>query len=117
WLTMPSKGDYILAQSFHIIEEEVGRHEFDAGQWPIVRRLIHASGDMELAFLVRFHNDPVPAALRAFARRTPIVTDTTMVVAGIHQPWAASLGVPVHCFLNDPRLAQEADQLGTTRSA
>src|SRR5437764_14439436 len=97
---MLAKPDDILNQSFRIIDEEVGAHGFDAGQWPVVRRLIHASGDVDLAALVRFHNDPVPAALAALARRTPIVTAVTMVLAAIHQPWSAKLGVPVHCFLN-----------------
>jgi precorrin-8X/cobalt-precorrin-8 methylmutase len=114
---MLSQPDDILAESFRIIDSEVGPHEFDAVQWPIVRRLIHASGDLDLARLVRFHNDPVPAALRAFGRHLPIITDVTMVLAGIHQPSADKLGVPVRCFLNDPGVAQTAKELGTTRSA
>lgn len=113
----PRRPEDILAESFRIIEKEVGLHSFDAAQWPIVRRMIHASGDLDLIHAVRFRNDPVPAALRAFARETPIVTDVTMVLAGIHQPSATALRVPLHCFLNDPGVDQTAKQLGTTRSA
>jgi precorrin-8X/cobalt-precorrin-8 methylmutase len=107
----------ILAESFRIIEREVGAHAFAAGEWPVVRRMIHASGDLELLHAVRFHNDPVPAALRALSRQVPIVTDVTMVLAGIHQASATGLQIPLHCFLNDPGMAQKAQQSGMTRSA
>jgi precorrin-8X/cobalt-precorrin-8 methylmutase len=114
---MLSKPDDILAESFRIIEEEVGPHGFSADQWPVVRRMIHASGDLDLARLVRFHNDPVPAARAAFAQHTPIVTDVTMVMAGIDRVSAGRLEVPVRCFLNDPGVAEHAERLCTTRSA
>jgi precorrin-8X/cobalt-precorrin-8 methylmutase len=114
---MLSKPDDILAESFRIIEEEVGPHGFSADQWPVVRRMIHASGDLDLVRLVRFHNDPVAVARAAFAQHTPIVTDVTMVMAGIDRVSAGRLGVPVRCFLNDPGVAEQAERLGTTRSA
>ncbi len=107
----------ILTESFRIIEKEVGPHSFDADHWPIVRRMIHAAGDLDLIHAVRFHNDPVRAALEALARQTPIVTDVTMVLAGIHQPSATALRVPLHCFLNDPGVEPKAKQLGMTRCA
>lgn len=113
----PRRPEEILTESFRIIEQEVGGHSFDAGQWPIVRRMIHAAGDVELAHAVRFHNDPVAAGLQALARQTPIVTDVTMVLAGIHQPSATALRVPLHCFLNEPGVEQDAKQRGMTRSA
>ena len=59
----PCKPEDILAESFRIIEENVGQHAFDAGQWPIARRMIHASGDLDLLDFICFHYDAVPAAL------------------------------------------------------
>ncbi len=114
---MPLKPEEIMAESFRIIEAEVGRHPFAPSEWPVVRRLIHASGDLELIHSVRFHNDPVRAAVGALTRQTPIVTDVTMVLAGIHQPWAQRLAIPLHCFLNGPDVAERARKAGTTRSA
>ena len=67
-LMPPRKPEEILAESFRIIDKEAGPHSFDAGQWPIVRRMIHASGDLELASLVHFHNDPVPAGVAALGK-------------------------------------------------
>ena len=112
---IPRQPDEIITESFRIIDAEVGPHSFDACEWPIVRRMIHASGDVDLVRSVRFHNDPVPAALAALKIGTPIVTDVTMVLAGIHAPSAQKLGVPLRCFLNDPEVARTAAT--TTRSA
>jgi precorrin-8X/cobalt-precorrin-8 methylmutase len=95
------KPEDILTESFRIIDAEAGPHPFDALTWPVVRRMIHASGDLDLVHAVRFHNNPVPAALSALARGTPVVTDVTMVLAGLHEPSARRLGVSLHCLLND----------------
>lgn len=93
--------DPIMAESFRIIEAEVGPHSFSAREWPIVRRMIHASGDIDLARSVRFHRDPIDAAIAAIRKRNAIVTDVTMVLSGIKSAWASTLGVPLHCFLPD----------------
>jgi precorrin-8X/cobalt-precorrin-8 methylmutase len=109
--------DEIIAESFRIIDAEVGAHAFTAYEWPIVRRMIHAAGDLELVRSVRFHNDPLPAALAALAHRITIVTDVTMVLAGIHTPSAKELGVPLCCFLNDPAVTKAAQESAATRSS
>ena len=41
--------EQIMAESFRIIDAEVGAHPFDAVEWQVVRRIIHASGDLEFA--------------------------------------------------------------------
>jgi precorrin-8X/cobalt-precorrin-8 methylmutase len=107
----------ILAESFRIIDRETGNHGFDDLDWPVVRRMIHAAGDLNLLQSVRFHQDPVPAALRALANRAAIVTDVTMVLAGIQEEASKKLGVPLRCFLNDPGIDAKAQQIGSTRCA
>ena len=37
-----------------MIEAEVGPHDFDATEWPVVRRIIHAAGDLDLVNAVSF---------------------------------------------------------------
>ena len=44
-----------------MIEAEVGQHSFDGRQWPIVRRMIHASGDLELVQAIAFTHDAAEA--------------------------------------------------------
>ncbi len=59
------KPEEIYAESFRIIDEEVGSHRFDERQWPIVRRMIHASGDLELARSIVFTHDAVEVGVQA----------------------------------------------------
>jgi precorrin-8X/cobalt-precorrin-8 methylmutase len=108
--------DDILAESFRIIEAEVGTHPFDAVEWPVVRRMIHACGDLELVRDVAFGAGAVTASVRALRERTPIVTDVAMVAAGIHRPSLDALGVGLHCFIDDPEVRRLAEATGTTRS-
>jgi precorrin-8X/cobalt-precorrin-8 methylmutase len=106
----------ILAESFRIIDEEVGPHGFDPTEWAVVRRMIHASGDVGLVREVVFTPGAVAAGVRALREGSPLVTDVRMVAAGIHQPSLAALGVGLHCFIEDEDVRRTAEGRGTTRS-
>jgi precorrin-8X/cobalt-precorrin-8 methylmutase len=108
--------DDILAESFRIIEAEVGPHPFSEAEWPVVRRIIHASGDLELARFVEFRHDAVRAGALALRQGVPIVTDVRMVASGINKQAVEALGVPLHCFIDDPAVARQAAERGSTRS-
>src|SRR5258707_10148684 len=97
---MGGRPDEILAESFRIIDAEVGTHNFGPLEWPVVRRMIHASGDLELAHLVYFSPGAAAAGVQAFQERVPIVTDVRMVATGIQGPLREALGVGLHCFLD-----------------
>jgi precorrin-8X/cobalt-precorrin-8 methylmutase len=112
-----ARPDDILAESFRVIEAEVGPHSFDAAEWPVVRRMIHASGDLGLVRDVIFTAGAVAAGVGALRRGTPIVTDVRMVAAGVHRPSREALGVGLHCFIDDEEVARQAEAAGTTRSA
>ena len=45
-----------------------------------------------------------------------IVTDVTMAASGIRKGALERLGIEVHCYINDPRSKQMADEKGITRS-
>ena len=106
----------ILTESFRIIDREVGSHPFGPTEWPVVRRMIHASGDLELVRDIAFRPGAVEAGVRALRERTPLVTDVRMVAAGIHQPSLTALGVGLHCFFDDAEVRRLAEARGTTRS-
>jgi precorrin-8X/cobalt-precorrin-8 methylmutase len=108
--------DQIMAESFRIIDAEVGAHAFDAMEWQVVRRMIHACGDLELARLVHFQQDAVCAGVRALQAGLPLVTDVRMVASGIRQPALQALGVTLHCFIDAPDVARLAQETGRTRS-
>ena len=43
------KGQSIEDQSMQIIENEIGSHDYSKQEWPIVRRIIHATADFEFS--------------------------------------------------------------------
>ena len=108
--------DQIMAESFRIIDAEVGAHPFEALEWQVVRRIIHASGDLALARLTYFQRDAARAGMRALQAGRPIVTDVRMVASGIRKPELQALGVTLHCFIDAPEVARLAQETGRTRS-
>ena len=110
-------GEDILAESFRLIEAEVGEHSFGPLEWPVVRRIIHASGDVELARWVHFSPGAAAAGVRALQERVPLVTDVRMAAAGILGPLRESLGVALHCALDSQPATSEAEFPEMTRCA
>lgn len=47
------------------------------------QKAVHSTGSPDFQHLMRFHNDPVGAGVRAVLDERPIVTDITMVKSGI----------------------------------
>lgn len=117
-IALNAAGQAIEEQSMRIIDAEVPEpRPFDSAQWPVVRRMIHASADFELLQLVWFHPGAVSGALQALARGCPIITDTRMVAAGLSSRLYAPLGCRVQCLINDPRTMEQARSSGRTRAA
>jgi precorrin-8X/cobalt-precorrin-8 methylmutase len=106
----------IYAESFRIIEAEVGPHSYGPDEWPVVRRMIHATGDLEVARLVEFRNDAVRQGIAALGEGVPVVTDVRMVATGIDEKRLRALGIEVHSFIDDPDVAHLAQKEGLTRS-
>lgn len=105
-------------ESMRIIDAEVpAPRPFDDVQWPVVRRMIHASADFELLDLIRFHPQSVSAALAALGRGCPVITDTRMALAGLSARLYAPLGCATHCLISDPRTLEQARVSGRTRAA
>jgi precorrin-8X/cobalt-precorrin-8 methylmutase len=110
-------GHAIEAESFRIIEAELPDHGFAAGPWRVVRRMVHATADLEFARTAVAAPGAVEAGARALARGAPIVCDVRMIAAGLSGERLGRLGVKVHCLLSEPELAARAREAGITRSA
>jgi precorrin-8X/cobalt-precorrin-8 methylmutase len=106
----------IEAESFRIIDAEVGAHDWPASEWPIVRRVIHTSADFDYARSMVISADAVDRGIRALRAGRGIVTDTTMALAGINKGLLVRFGAPISCFVADPAVSAEAPRLGITRS-
>ncbi|NIA05918.1 MAG: precorrin-8X methylmutase [Proteobacteria bacterium] len=106
----------IEAESFRIIEQELGDHAFDPQTFAVVRRVIHATGDFGFADHLRFGNQAVRAGIAAIRAGRNILTDVNMVAAGINKTALAAFGGRVICKLADPGVAAAAAESGRTRS-
>jgi len=106
----------IEAESFRIIESEVGAHPCSSAEWPVVRRVIHTSADFDYARSMLFSPDAVTQGVAALRTGRGIVTDTTMALAGIAKPRLKKFGIAAACFVADPEVAREANEQGITRS-
>jgi len=106
----------IEAESFRLIEAEVGVHGFDARQWPVVRRIIHTTADFDFAQVTFFSRGAVEAGIAALRRGEKVLCDTHMVRAGVSKPRLAGFGSELVCHVADPEIAREARAGGVTRS-
>jgi precorrin-8X/cobalt-precorrin-8 methylmutase len=112
----PRTPDEILHESFRIIDAEAGVHGFAPNEWAVVRRMIHACGDLEIARAVHFQHDAVAAGIAAVRAGVPIVTDVRMVATGLKSDALRELGTAVHCFIDDAEVARAAPARRLTRS-
>ena len=87
--------------SFAIIDREGWASWLQRDQWPLVRRLIHASADFEFNSLTRFHATAVQAGIAALRAGRPIVADDEMIRVGVSRPRLAHFGGEIHQFIND----------------
>jgi precorrin-8X/cobalt-precorrin-8 methylmutase len=106
----------IEAESFRIIEAEVGPHNWSSEEWPVVRRVIHTSADFEYAESMIISPGGVAKGIDAIRRGRGMVTDTTMALAGINKSRLERFGIKGACFVADPEVARHASLQGITRS-
>jgi precorrin-8X/cobalt-precorrin-8 methylmutase len=109
-------GAAIYARSFATIRAEAELARFDADEEPVVVRMIHAAGMVELAPHVRFSPGAAKAGRDALAAGAPVLCDARMVSEGITRARLPA-GNDVLCTLQDPEVPALARRLGTTRSA
>ena len=99
---MPAYDEHaITAASFAQIDQEIGAHDFTEAEYAVVRRVIHTTADFEFKQLMQFGGEPIESAHRALRQGQPVVTDVSMVAAGIQtvmtRTWQSSVAVAV-CY-------------------
>jgi len=105
----------IETESMRIIRSKL-KLSWPENELPVVQRLIHTSGDLSLENVIAIHPQAIQAGLKALKQGADIITDVEMVKTGISKPNMERLGGKVECFLNDPRIPQQARDWGITRS-
>ena len=112
------KGQGIEDESMQIIDDEVGPHQYDKFQWPIVRRVIHATADFDFAGKnkIIFHKDAVMNGINALKEGCSIVVDVNGVIGGMNKQNPKEFGNKVICNISDPDIAERAKKEDKTRS-
>ncbi|OAN52506.1 precorrin-8X methylmutase [Sphingobium sp. TCM1] len=109
-------GAEIYRQSFAIIRAEAALDRFSSEEEPVVVRMIHAAGMVELAPHIRFSAGFALAARAALASGAPILCDVRMVSEGVTRARLPAEN-PVMCTLGETSVPELARAMGTTRSA
>ncbi|HXL62279.1 MAG TPA: precorrin-8X methylmutase [Mycobacterium sp.] len=104
----------IYRQSFATIREEADLSRFPDDVAGVVVRLIHTCGQVDVAGHVAYTDNVVTRAKEALDAGAPVLCDSSMVAAGITR---LSGGNEVVSLVADPRAAEVAARLQTTRSA
>ncbi|MBU1568400.1 MAG: precorrin-8X methylmutase [Proteobacteria bacterium] len=106
----------IEAESFKIINAEFGPHEFDEKTFRVIQRVIHATGDFSFKENMRFAPGAIERGIKAIKEGKDILTDVTMVAAGISKILLGKWGGKVICGVGDPEIAALATAKKKTRS-
>lgn len=106
----------IEAESFRMIEAELGPHDFDQASFKVVQRVIHATGDFSFADNLRFSAKAISKGIEALQQGKNILTDVNMVATGISKPLLQQWGNTVICNIGDPQVANKAKAAKTTRA-
>lgn len=111
-------GQQIMNESFRTILSEMRHPDVPRWRlWPLLHA-IHTTVDFNMEECLWMderateilYNKVVDGTLRH------IVTDVTMTASGIRKGALDRLGIEVHCYINDPRSKQMAEEKGITRS-
>ena len=114
--TYETDGDTIYRHSFAIIRAEAELSRFSAAEELAVVRMVHATGMVGLEAHVRFTDGMAETTRTALEAGAPILCDVRMVSEGITRSRLPAANVII-CTLQDPRVRDLAQQMGTTRSA
>ena len=106
----------IEVRSFEIIKPYIEKLNLSEEETKIYSRIIHASGDVDYAPIIRIHKDVVASMKKALLSGCKIYTDVEMVRTGINKRKLASWGGSVECKIADPEIAKYAKEHGITRS-
>lgn len=109
-------GAAIYRASFQIIRREADLSGFSPDVERVAVRMIHASGQPDIAQAIAYTPDLVGRVRGALGGGAPVLCDSTMVATGIIRSLLPA-GNAVLCHLGDARLPGLARQLGTTKTA
>ena len=113
---MTTLGRSIENNSFAVIDEEVGDHDWNIEQWEVVRRVIHSTADFEFKTIMHMHEKAIDAGIVALESGCNIIVDVKMITAGLNADRLGAYGCSVHSFISDEDVIKEAKEKNSTRA-
>ncbi len=112
------KGQSIEDASMQMIEDEIGTHQYNKKEWPIVRRVIHSTADFDFADKnkIIFHKDAIESAMGALRNGCSIIVDVNGVIGGLNKQNPKDFGNNIICNISNPEIMELAKKEGKTRS-
>jgi len=112
----PVTGPEIQEESFRQIRALLTRTDLSpADLWAVIR-CIHSTADAEYEHLYHSNGQPLQKWHNYLCGGGVVITDVTMVQAGITKEFIQRYGVTVKCYLNDERVTALAISEDITRS-
>lgn len=106
----------IIEESFKIIDDLADLTNVPDSFKPIVKRVIHATGDVDYADNLVIHPMAVECGTDAIKSGKSIVTDVNMVRAGISEKALKRFGGNIVCKIADDEVANKAKESNKTRA-
>lgn len=115
---LTEKGQSIEDASMQVIENEIGSHNYNEKEWPIVRRVIHSTADFDFARnnSIIFHNDAIENGLNALKTGRSIIVDVNGVVGLINKQRVKEFGNNIICKISDSEIVFQAQKENKTKS-
>ncbi len=112
------KGQSIEDASMQMIEDEIGTHQYNEKEWPIVRRVIHSTADFDFAGKnkIIFHKDAIESAMNALRNGCSIIVDVNGVIGGLNKQNPKDFRNNIICNISNPKIMELAKKEGKTRS-
>lgn len=106
----------IEVKSFQIVDKYLTHVKLPRFQKEVVKRVLHATSDLNYAKDLLFSRGAIPAGLKAMRKRRNIIVDAEMVKAGINKKILNCLGGRVVCLINNKDIIRRSSELKITRA-
>lgn len=103
-------------KSMKIIAPHLDGLNLNEEETKVYSRMIHASGDVGYAEVIRMSKDAIDAIRNALLKGANIYTDVEMVRTGINKKAFNRYGGKINCLISDPEIAEKAKAEGITRA-
>jgi len=112
------KGQSIEDESMKIIDSEIGSHHYDKYEWPVVRRVIHATADFDFAQdnKIIFHKNAISSGTQALRNGCNIIVDVDGVIGGLNKKNLKDFSNKTICNISNQDLFELAKKQNKTRA-